>query len=153
MRCFHQCDLRQNLLHDAPLRVGQPELATAVAIGELLVVETEQVQDRGVEIVDRHLARYRFGADLIGRTVTIAGLHAAAGEPHGEAADIVIATAGKLRVRRTTELATPHDQRLVEHAALLEIGQERGDPSKQNLRYFELSREAAERHLNEGEKR
>ena len=32
--------------------VGEPEIAAGVAVGELLVVEAEQVQDRRVQVVD-----------------------------------------------------------------------------------------------------
>ncbi len=34
--------------------VRQPEVAPGVAVGEPRVVDPEQVQDRGVEIVDMH---------------------------------------------------------------------------------------------------
>ena len=39
-------------LHDLAVDVGQAEIAAGVAVGEPLVVEAEQVQDRGVEVVD-----------------------------------------------------------------------------------------------------
>ena len=44
--------LRQNLLHHAPRHVGQAEVAAGVAERQLLVVQPQQVQDRGVEVVD-----------------------------------------------------------------------------------------------------
>ncbi len=34
--------------------VGQAEVAAGVAVGELLVVEAQQVQHRGVQVVDVH---------------------------------------------------------------------------------------------------
>jgi hypothetical protein len=42
-----RCDLG-----DHPPDVGQAEVAAGVAVGEALVVEAEQVQDRGLEVVD-----------------------------------------------------------------------------------------------------
>ena len=34
------------------MHVGQPEVAALEAVGQPLVVEAEQVQDRGVQVVD-----------------------------------------------------------------------------------------------------
>ena len=42
------------------MHVGQAEIAVLEAIGQLGVVEAEQVQDRGVEVVD---------VDFVGRRV------------------------------------------------------------------------------------
>ena len=42
-------------------------VAAAVAIGQLLVIQAEQVQDRRVQIVDVHLALHGFGAVVVGR--------------------------------------------------------------------------------------
>ena len=43
---------RQQLRHHIPMHVGQAEIAALEAVGELGVVEAEQVQDRGVQVVD-----------------------------------------------------------------------------------------------------
>ena len=61
-----------------------------------------------------------------------AGLHAAAGQPHRERARVMIAAeelraVARLVHRRAAELAAPDDQRVVEQAALLEIGQQAVD--------------------------
>src|SRR5258708_35430310 len=44
--------LRQDRPHDLAGDVGEPEVSPLVAVREPLVVDPEQVQDRGVEIVD-----------------------------------------------------------------------------------------------------
>src|SRR5207244_4346915 len=44
--------LRHDLPHHAPVHVGQAEIAAGVTVREALVVEAEQPQDRGVQIVD-----------------------------------------------------------------------------------------------------
>ena len=51
-------------------------------------------------------------------------LDAAAGQPHRKALDVVVAAVA-LGHRRAAELAAPDDQRVVEHAALLEIVHQR----------------------------
>ena len=65
-------------------------------------------------------------AEVVGGAEGHAGLDAAAAEPHREAAGVVVAAVvGRgqlaLRVVRAAELAAPDDQRLVEHAPLLEV--------------------------------
>ena len=42
----------QDSLDHLPMHVGQAEVAAGVVEGELLVVEAEQVKDRGLEVVD-----------------------------------------------------------------------------------------------------
>ena len=55
-------------------------------------------------------------------------LHAAAGEPHRERVDVMVAAGGVavLAHRRATEFAAPDDERVVEQAAGFQIVDERG---------------------------
>ena len=41
-------------MNNVTVGVGQPEIATLVAIGQSFVVDAQQVQDGGVEIVNGH---------------------------------------------------------------------------------------------------
>ena len=67
-------------------------------------------------------------AELVGRAVGEAGLDAAAGEPDGEAAGVVVAAGAVLfGVGRAAELAAPPDERVFEQAAPLEVGEQAGD--------------------------
>ena len=52
--------------------VGQAEIAARIAVGQLFVVEAEQVEDRGVEVVDGHAAIDGLEAEVIGRAVDVA---------------------------------------------------------------------------------
>src|SRR5262245_49476831 len=68
---------------------------------------------------------------VIGVAEAHAGFDAAAGQPDGEAARvmvpaIVIRRQGSLAINRSAELSTPDHQGIVEQAALLEIGDEGG---------------------------
>jgi hypothetical protein len=46
-------DLRDDLLHHAAaLQAGEADAATAADDGEVFVIETEQVQDRGMQIAE-----------------------------------------------------------------------------------------------------
>src|ERR1051325_5785573 len=68
---------------------------------------------------------YRLVAQLICGTVGDAGLDSAAGHPGAHRVDVVIAAIA-LRHGCPTELAAPDDERIVQHAALLEILDQRG---------------------------
>ena len=46
-------------LDDLPVHVGQPVVAAAVAVGQPLVVDAQQVQDGGVQVVDVDLVLRR----------------------------------------------------------------------------------------------
>src|SRR5947209_13136911 len=78
----------------------------------------------------------RLEAELVGRAVDRAALHAAARQPVGEAPVVVISAVdlprvrsgrGELDRRRPPELAAPDDERLLEHPARLEVLQKRAD--------------------------
>ena len=103
-----------------PGHVGQPEVAALEAVGQPLVVDAEQVQHRGVQVVDVDDVLDGVVAELVGRAVGDAALDAAAGQPDREALDVVVAAVA-LGHRRAAELAAPDDQRVVEHAALLQV--------------------------------
>jgi len=70
-------------------------------------------------------------ADFVGCPHRVAGFHAAAGQPHGHALGVVVAAnffaAAHAVVGRAAELAGPKHQRLVQHAALAQVADERGD--------------------------
>src|SRR6266540_1420463 len=71
--------------------IGETEVASAVVVGELLVVEAHQVQDRRVQVMDVHAVLDGGDAELIGGAVNVATLDAASGQPHREAGAVVIA--------------------------------------------------------------
>ena len=56
------------------VHVGQAEVAAGVAVGELLVVEAEQVQDRGVQVVDVDAVFDGLEAELVGGAVDVAAV-------------------------------------------------------------------------------
>ena len=108
--------------------VGEAEVAALELEGELLVVEAEQVQQGRVQVVDVGLVLDAVEAEFVGLAVGDAGADAAAGEPHGEGVDVVVA-AGLVAVfahRRAAEFAAPDDQGLLEQAAGLEVADEAG---------------------------
>ena len=61
-------------MHDVAVDVGQAEVAAGVAVGQPLVVEAEQVQDRGVQVVDVDLV-------LDGVVAVVVGARRSGGRP------------------------------------------------------------------------
>ena len=109
--------LRQDFLHHIAMHVGQPHVAAAEAEGQALVVDAEQVQHRGVQVVNLDLVLDGFVAVIVGGAVDRAAFDAAAGQPDGEAKRVVIAAVGPLGEGRAAELAGPDDQRRLQQPA------------------------------------
>src|SRR5207247_328220 len=84
-------------------------------------------------------------AEIIGFAVDFAAFDAAAGEPHREAAGvmvtaIVLAAEAALGINRTAEFAAPDDERFVQHGALLQVG---GEAVEGAVHVAALARQAA----------
>ena len=114
---------RQDVADDLALHVGQAEVAAGVAVGQPRVVQAQQVEDRGVEVVDVDAVLGDVDAVLVGRAVDDPAFDAAAGQPGRERLVVVLAAVGPalLVVRGAAELGGPDDQRLVEHPARLQV--------------------------------
>ena len=117
---------RQDLLHHLAFHIGEAEIAATVAIREPFVVEAEEVQHGGVEVVDVDLAIDALGAVVIAFAVTVAGLHATAGHPNREGAVVMVPTV-TLGRRGAAELGAKDDECVIEKAALPQIGEQAGD--------------------------
>src|SRR6266851_608731 len=107
--------------------VSQAEIAAGVTIGELLVIESQQVQDGGVHIVNMHAILDGVVAEFIGCAIYKPGLHASARHPHRVAVRIVIPAVAKLRPRRAPELPRPDYERILEQTSGLQVLQQPGD--------------------------
>ena len=96
---------------------------------EAVRVEPHLVQDGRVQLLDVERAVDGLVAELVGGADGDARADAAAGQPHGEAVGVVVAAGalGVLGGRLAAELAAPDDDRRIEQAALLEIGEQGGD--------------------------
>ncbi len=102
-----------------------------VLIGEARVLHAQAVQNRSLQVVDVHRVLDDVVAILVGLTHRDAGLDAAARHPHREASGMMVAAViggreAALAVNGAPEFAAPDHQRVVEHAALFEVGDERG---------------------------
>src|SRR5262249_38330763 len=114
--------------------VGQAHVSSTKRVSQSLVVQSQQVKDRSVQIMHVDLVFHREVSVLVGRAVDCAALYASTGNPHGEAKRIVVAAHGfgvpsirQLRARSAAKLASPHNQSLAEQAARFQIFEQRRD--------------------------
>src|SRR2546426_2711310 len=116
----------QDPRHHVSVYVGEAEVAALEAVGETGVVDPHLVEDGGVQVVDVDRILHDVVAVVIGLAVADPALDPSAGEPHGEAAAMVVAAVvvlgeRPLAVDAPAELAAPDHQSLVEEASLLQV--------------------------------
>ena len=125
-----------DVVDDVAVDVGGAEVAAGVAEGEFFVIEAEEVEDGGVEVVDVDGVLHGGEAEVIGGTVDVAAFDTATGHPDGEAVVVVVAAfhdafvgagLGEFDDGGAAEFAAPEDEGFIEQAALFEIGEEGAD--------------------------
>ena len=118
------------------MHVGKPALDAVVIEAQLLVIEAQDMQDGGVEVIDGGNVFRGPVAKLVGRAVRESRFDAATSHPHREAVVVVVATidlacvgarGGEFDGRSAAEFTAPDDERRIEHAAPLEVSEERGN--------------------------
>ena len=111
------------------MNVREAEVAARVAIRELLMVEAQEMEDRGMEVVHVNSVDCRGESELVGGAVHMAAANTTAGQPHRETVMIMVAAreSRQLGDGCTAELTAPEYQHLFEQPALFQIGQESGD--------------------------
>lgn len=115
-------------MHHVPVDVGEPKVASIVAIGQALVIDSEQVKDRGVKVVHVDWIGDRSVSEVVGHAMGVSRFHPAAREPDGEGAGVVIATgAVLLGVGCSAEFTAPPDEGILEQPALLQVLEQSGD--------------------------
>ena len=121
----------EDLSDDLAADVCQAEIAARVAEGQALVIQAQEVQDRGLQIVDVDRVFDDVKTQIVGGAIERARLDAAAGHPHRECLRVMIAAQATMenRVafhhRRAAEFAAPNHERLIEQTALFEVAQGR----------------------------
>src|SRR5262249_61972839 len=102
-----------DLLDELPLDEGQPFAAAQVREGQLLLVEPELVQDRGVDVSDVVWLLDRTQPDRVRRPDRLPAPHPAASEPHREPEIVVAAARPAPGPRRTARPPAPAPERAI----------------------------------------
>jgi hypothetical protein len=108
-------------MNDMACNVGQSKVATAVAKSEFFVIESEEMQESGVQIINVHTIFDGLVAEVIGSTVMKSSFYPSACHPDGEGMGVVITTERALRVGGSSKLASPDHERVLQHAARFEV--------------------------------
>ena len=107
------------------MHVGEAHIASTESPCQSSVIDAEEMQHRCVEVVHRDWFVHGFVTVLISCAVNQAFLHTAASEEDGVSEWIVIAAVASLREGRSSEFASPHDERGFEKSEALEIEEKR----------------------------
>ena len=111
--------------------LGELFVPAGVVVGELVVIEAEEVKEGAVDVADVVDAVDCFVADVIGSADGVACFGAAAREPHRHGIGVMIATvAGASAIAivwGAAEFSGPDDEGVIEHAALFEVLEKGGD--------------------------
>ena len=102
---------------DVAVDVGEAEVAAGVAVGELFVIDAEQVEDGGVEVVDVHSIFNGVESDFVSGADDLSALDASAGHPHGEAGGVVVASVTFFGHGGAAKFSSPDDQCIVQKSS------------------------------------
>ena len=79
------------VVDDFAVDIGESEVAALEAVGEAGVLHAEEVEERGLQVVDMDGVGGDAGAEVVGGAVGVARAQAAAGHEDAEAVGVVVA--------------------------------------------------------------
>ena len=94
-------------------------------IGQLLVIEAHEVEDRRVKVMHVGLALRHPEPEFVGGSLDRSPPDPAPGHPGRKSGSMMVAAPGSHR--GPAKLSRPHNQGLIQQASRLEIGKEAGD--------------------------
>ena len=89
-----------------PRDIGEPEVPPLETVDQPFVIQPEQVQDRGVQIVDVDRVLHHSPSEVVRLPNDRPPFHAATGQPQGEGQRMMIAT-GDLGIARAILARSP----------------------------------------------
>ena len=85
--------------------IGEPKIASGIFVGESPVIQSQQIENCGVEVVEVHWVVDGFSSEFVGGAVAEAAFDAASGHPEGKAGAIVSASAAVVFVGAAAKLS------------------------------------------------
>ena len=127
--------LRKEVLHDVSVDIGETEVPATVEIGEGFVIDSHEMEQGGVIIVNIDLIFHGIKTKIVRRPVVVTGFDSSSGEPGRKTVRIVITTvlvASSHSVKEfkggcSAEFAPADHESIVEHSSHSEIMQKSGD--------------------------
>ena len=117
----------QDLVNDPTGNIGQTVFSSVVEERQGLVIQAQQMQDGGVDVVDMNAILYGPQSNGIRGAVSHASTHTSAGEPQCVAPRIVVAAGSLFAHRHPSKFTTPNDECVLEQAPLFQVAQQGGD--------------------------
>ena len=100
--------------------ISEAEITARVSVCELFVVQPQRVKQRRMEIMHVHLIGDGVVSEFVGFSIGDSRPESASCNPDGKACRIVIPSRPVFfRIRRAAEFASPPNDGVLEHAALL----------------------------------
>ena len=125
--------LRHQLLHHISSDVGQPKIPALKRICQPLVIETEQMENRRVKIIDVNRILGDVPTDFIGLPNGLTTLDSAPGRPNAKGERVMVAPSVRLAShavfteRSSAKFTPPDDQCGIKKSPLFQVLQESGD--------------------------
>ena len=119
--------LAENLFHHISVDVGEAIVPTAMEVGEVFMIDTHEMKQGGMEIMDIDFVFHGIVAEVVGLPVVISGFHPSSGEPGGESVRVMVSsilmptgnTVEKFKGGSSAKFTAADDEGIVEHAANL----------------------------------
>ena len=113
---------RKDLFYHMSMDIGKASFEAVVENGEAFMVEAEEVEHCGVEVMERVDVLNGLESEFIGGAMADAGLDTGSGQYGGETTGVVVAALGPfLEHRHAAEFSAPEDQGILQQAALLKV--------------------------------
>ena len=115
------------ILDNLAMNIGQPVITALKTERQSLVMKTEQVHDRRLQVMNMDRIFHNPESEFIGESIFESSLDSPSSHPHREAIWVVIAPediafgGASFPERRPSEFAAPNDQRFIEQSALSEV--------------------------------
>jgi len=115
--------LDQQFLDHLAADVREPKITTLESESQLGMIETQQMKNRSLHVVDMNLVLGSMEPELVGGSERLTRFDTRSGKPHGKGIDMMIPaeSLSLLSHRRSPELSSPDHQCLVQQSSLLKI--------------------------------
>jgi len=108
--------------------IGESKIATLVAEGQTLVIQTKAVHKGGVQIMHVHFVLDDIEAQFVSLANHLAALYSSARNPHAEGQTVMVPALAVFLIglsvldqRRAAKLPAPDQQGVFQQAALIEV--------------------------------
>ena len=107
--------------------VRQAIVPSGVSIGESFVIDSHEVEECGMKIVNVHRIADGFETEGVRLSVSAPSFHAAPGKPHEKSVRIMISSRAVFADGRSSKFSSPDNESVVKQATFLEVAEQGGD--------------------------